>query len=245
MRFTATQGRYLAFIHAHLCRYGCPPSETEMAEAMCVSPPSAHLMMKTLEKRGLILRHPGKARAIELLISPDEIPNWNGKKHARAAKTPVRPVVEAPPAKLYVLGAYLRIGPIAKAFQNKQCSRVIEIRGDQTLEKLHEILFEAFDRFEHHLYEFQFGKRPFDPDGPNYGIPDGESKSKTFDARTTTIDSLDLKVERVFGYWFDFGDDWLHTIQVDRIDDAIPTVPYPRIAKRIGKSPPQYDPRAQ
>jgi hypothetical protein len=60
------------------------------------------------------------------------------------------------------------------------------------------------------------------------------------DARTTKLDDLDLKAERVFGYWFDFGDDWFHQVQVDRIDQAIPTVTYPRVTRRVGKSPPQY-----
>ena len=60
------------------------------------------------------------------------------------------------------------------------------------------------------------------------------------DARTTKLDDLDLKPERVFGYWFDFGDDWFHQVQVERIEQAIPTVTYPRIIKRVGKSPPQY-----
>jgi hypothetical protein len=46
--------------------------------------------------------------------------------------------------------------------------------------------------------------------------------------------------ERVFGYWFDFGDDWYHQVQVERIEQAIPTVTYARIIKRVGKSPPQY-----
>jgi hypothetical protein len=54
------------------------------------------------------------------------------------------------------------------------------------------------------------------------------------------LDALGLKKERVFGYWFDFGDDWYHQIQVDKIDTAIPTVTYPRVTRRVGKSPPQY-----
>jgi hypothetical protein len=54
------------------------------------------------------------------------------------------------------------------------------------------------------------------------------------------MDDLDLQPGRVFGYWFDFGDDWFHQIDVDRIEQAIPTVTYPRVIKRVGKSPPQY-----
>ena len=118
---------------------------------------------------------------------------------------------------------------------------MIEIRGDQTLEQLHQAIFKAYDRWEEHLYEFQFGKRPHDPAGPNYGVSDSEKKKKRDgDARTTKLDDLDLKLHRVFGYWFDFGDDWFHQVQVERIEQAIPTVTYPRVIKRVGKSPPQY-----
>jgi hypothetical protein len=63
---------------------------------------------------------------------------------------------------------------------------------------------------------------------------------KSSDVRTTRLDDLHLTTQRVFGYWFDFGDDWYHQVQVDRIEQAIPTVAYPRVIKRVGKSPPQY-----
>ena len=142
---------------------------------------------------------------------------------------------------LYVVSVFLVGGPTSKKFANKEISRVIEIRGDQTLEQLHHAIFKAYDRWDEHLYEFQFGKRPFDPDGPNYGIPSPEPRNKgDGDARTTKLDELDLKPDRVFGYWFDFGDDWFHQVQVDKIEQAIPTVTYPRVIRRVGKSPPQY-----
>ena len=157
-------------------------------------------------------------------------------------KSPRRPAAPASarPANLYVLATYLTSGPIGKKFANKVVQRVIEIRGDQTLEQLHHAIFEAYDRWDEHLYEFQFGKRPFDKNGPNYGVEDRPKKKNYGDARTTTMDRLKLKPERAFGYWFDFGDDWFHQIQVDRIERAIPTVTYPRVVKRVGKSPPQY-----
>jgi hypothetical protein len=245
--FTPTQGRYLAFIHAYTSLHGCPPAESEIAAAMCVSPPSVHLMVKMLEKKGLIDRQPGKPRSIQIRIPEDEIPPWNNRKQA---KNPARPhkkpgdiavALPAPPARLYVISVFLVGGPTSKEFANKQISRVIEIRGDQTLEDLHHAIFKAYDRFEEHKYQFQLGRRPFDPDGPNYGIPGPPSmKNGDRDARTTKLDDLDLKAERVFGYWFDFGDDWFHQVQVDRIDQAIPTVTYPRVTRRVGKSPPQY-----
>jgi hypothetical protein len=247
--FTSTQGRYLAFIHAYTALHGYPPAESEIAAAMCVSPPSVNQMVKMLEKKGLILRQPGQPRTLQVLVPDDEIPAWNNRK---SAQSPARnesamlkvapPTSAAQPANLYVLTIFLTGGPTSKKFANKVISRTIEIRGDQTLAQLHDTIFQAYDRWDQHLYEFQFGKRPFDPDGPNYRIPDGSSRQKkgTGDARKTKLDDLGLKPERVFGYWFDFGDDWFHQIQVERIEQAIPTVTYPRVIKRVGKSPPQY-----
>ena len=85
--FTPTQGRYLAFIHAYTTRHGYPPAETEIAAALCVSPPSVNQMVKMLEKKGLILRHPGQARSLQILVPEDEIPPWNSRKAATRART--------------------------------------------------------------------------------------------------------------------------------------------------------------
>jgi len=55
--------------------------------------------------------------------------------------------------------------------KNPVIARTIEIEGSSTLANLHEIIFEAFDREDEHLYEFQFhGKRPSDPNAKRYGI---------------------------------------------------------------------------
>lgn len=258
--FTPTQGRYLAFIHAYIELRGYPPAEIEIANAMCVSAPSAHLMVKMLEKKGLILRHPGKARSLQILIPPDEIPPWNNRKSANSKQEHPEGSEHQPrnvattPANLYVVKVYLDNGPVSEKFFNKECSRVIEIRGDQTLKDLHKAIFNAYDRTDEHHYQFQMGKRPFDPEGPNYGTPDprpvsmrgGRKKGSRTKEKLgghvdkTTLDDLELKPDRVFGYWFDFGDNWYHQVMVERIEQAIPTVTYPRVIKVTGKSPPQY-----
>ena len=82
--FTPTQGRYLAFIHAYIARHGYPPAESDIAAAMCVSPPSVNQMVKMLEKKGLILRHPGRPRSLQLLVPEDEIPSWNQRTPAKS-----------------------------------------------------------------------------------------------------------------------------------------------------------------
>ena len=137
-------------------------------------------------------------------------------------------------------------GQITKKFakKNRGVSRTIQIRGDQTLQDLHEAIFDAFDREEEHMYEFQFGKGPMDPKGVFYAMP--EMVDAGFEGRrpagyvdVTTIESLGLTVESRFGYWFDFGDDWWHQINVESIEETVPGGKYPKVTKREGKSPPQ------
>jgi hypothetical protein len=67
--------------------------------------------------------------------------------------------------RLYTLDVFILSGPISERFakKNTEISRTIQIRDDQTLEDLHRAIFDAFDRFDEHMYEFQFGKGPMDP----------------------------------------------------------------------------------
>jgi hypothetical protein len=164
------------------------------------------------------------------------------KKSARLTAIPRK-------SRLYRLKVSLLSGPITKKFakKNRAISRMILIRGNQTLEDLHVAIFDAFDRFDEHMYEFQFGKGPMDPDGLRYVLPMAfEDKFDYSDNRPagrvdqTTIDSLALTVDQPFGYWFDFGDDWWHQIDVESIEDMVPPGEYPKVTERVGKSPPQY-----
>ncbi len=150
---------------------------------------------------------------------------------------------------LYTLDVCLIGGPITDEFseQNPVVSRTIEIRADQTMAELHVAIFEAFDREEQHMYEFQVGgKGPQDPKAKCYVLPmamrDTFGGSKPAgDVARTTIGSIGLKVDDAFGYWFDFGDDWWHQINVLDIQTDVPEGTYPRVTKRVGESPPQDD----
>ena len=150
--------------------------------------------------------------------------------------------------RLYTLEVFILSGPVTETFvkQNPVMSRTIQIRGDQTLEDLHHAIFDAFDRFDEHMYEFQFGEAPHDPKAERYvlptplgiGFPDDDKPAG--DVTRTTIGSLGLTVDQAFGYWFDFGDDWFHQINVVGIEDEAPRGKYPKVTKQVGESPPQY-----
>ena len=150
--------------------------------------------------------------------------------------------------RVYALEVTLLSGPMTESFARKNpvMSRTIEARGDHTLADLHGAIFDAFDREDEHLYEFQFGgKRPMDPKARRYGPPMAmvdpfDDEDGSADAERTTLDSLGLATGHVFGYWFDFGDDWWHQIEVLAIADGAPRGDRPKVTGRVGESPPQY-----
>jgi hypothetical protein len=114
------------------------------------------------------------------------------------------------------------------------------------LEDLHKAIFKAFDRFDSHLYEFNLGVGSDDrtaiyslPMPPEVELPGFEEEMEG-DVRATTIDSLGLEVGRAFGYLFDFGDEWLHQINITAIEETPGKGRYPKIIEKVGKSPPQY-----
>jgi hypothetical protein len=130
----------------------------------------------------------------------------------------------------------------------KSIWRRIAVRAGQTLDDLHEAIFDAFDRYDEHLYSFYFPKPgtkgrarlrnaievacPFSCDDP-FDAPQQN-------AAKTTLNRLGLKRGQVFLYLFDFGDNWLHDVTVEEMDVPADEGEYPRILESRGESPPQY-----
>ncbi len=244
-RFTPKQGQYLAYLYLFRKLHRYSPSESEIAKFFRVSPPSVHQMIVKLEENGLITREPGAARSIRVTVPRSELPPLDDdEEDAALAARPVAPATTGA-VRIYTLQVFLIGGPLPEKFAGKAISRLIQIRGDQTLEHLHGAIFQAYNRFDEHFYEFQFGKGPNDPKGKRYVLPEMFAEgvrepTVVGDVTRTTIDSLNLKIEQPFGYWFDYGDDWWHQINVEAIEEKIPKTAYPRVTKRVGKSPPQY-----
>jgi hypothetical protein len=150
---------------------------------------------------------------------------------------------------VYTLDVELISGPTTVEFweKNPMVLRKIKIRSRQKLALLHEVIFDAFDRDEEHMYEFQVGgKKPGDRAARSYGLQAKRpmmmwrDATQEGDVKKTSIGDLELKAGQVMFYWFDFGDDWWHKIKVVGIDEDAPSGQYPMIVERIGDSPPQY-----
>jgi len=135
----------------------------------------------------------------------------------------------------------------------KSIWRRIALSGNQTLDDLHEAIYDAFDRYDEHLYSFYFLPprvkkltRSNLCDAVEYACPFSCEDDSPFsnpdipNAAETELVSLKLKPKQVFFYLFDFGDEWWHEITVEEIDAAREKGKYPRVLESRGDSPPQY-----
>jgi len=126
--------------------------------------------------------------------------------------------------------------------------RSLVLRGDQTLEDLHEVIFTAFERYDDHLYSFYFpnasarrsalGKRPKEYTAPQ-GFEPGEPLGidNRYNAARARLDELKFKVGQTFEYLFDFGDEWWHEIKVEAIGPSESLGKYPQTVEKRGFSP--------
>lgn len=175
----------------------------------------------------------------------------SSKTRGRAVKRPATAAAQASKGagrQVYELTVTLIGGPLTEEFfdANPVVLRAVQMLGTQTLEKLHNIIFEAFDREDEHMYEFQVGaEQPFDESARRYVLASPwadpfESEPPAGTVERTTLADLGLAVKDHFFYWFDFGDDWFHEIVVVAILDEVSPGAYPKITQRVGASPPQY-----
>ena len=130
---------------------------------------------------------------------------------------------------------------------DKKTYRKIAIGSEQTLDELHEAIFDAFHREEEHLYTFFFPKKPttskrvimkspaISPPIDNDSIDFGQDGSSV----EITIGELRLKPGQKFYYLFDWGDEWWHELTFEG-EIEFQGEELPAVTVKKGDSPPQY-----
>ena len=128
--------------------------------------------------------------------------------------------------------------------------RIIELSENCTFDNFHLAIFDAFDRYDPHLYSFFITKAdtrnmrsiinsPEITHHQNTRDPMGFGRKKK-SASKAKIGSVGLAENDVFHYLFDFGDDWWHRIRVEKIIEGENNSKRVRLIKAVGKAPPQY-----
>ena len=130
----------------------------------------------------------------------------------------------------------------------KRIWRRIAVRDEQTLHDFHDAIFNAFDRYDEHLYSFYLTKsqgrsRSRLRNVPVYTHPshfDSESfftDDYEYNAAHTVIKDLRLKEKQKLEYLFDFGDEWWHEITVEKIEGLSDVGNYPKLLKNVVNRP--------
>lgn len=100
------------------------------------------------------------------------------------------------------------------AGRGREVYRVIEISGNHTLDDLCGVILDAFDFDDEHMYEFCMDNSMYSQYGYQ-SYPEGRQPSTKI-----KIDKLKLVKGQKFSLHYDFGDDWMFTISVQRVAAA-------------------------
>jgi hypothetical protein len=92
--------------------------------------------------------------------------------------------------------------------------RLIEISGDKTLDDLCECILETFDFIHEHLYEFCMDNKKYSEYSYEYDPQDGGPSTDI------KIDKLGFEKGQKFSLHYDYGDDWMFTINVQKIEET-------------------------
>ena len=108
----------------------------------------------------------------------------------------------------YVLKVY-------PAGMGREVYRVLEIDGSRSLDDLCMLILRSFDFLHEHLYEFCMDNRMYSHASYEYD-PEHPKRSQT----RRTLDQLGLRKGQKFSLHYDYGDDWMFTIGVQRIEET-------------------------
>lgn len=98
--------------------------------------------------------------------------------------------------------------------------RKIRVPGNFTLHRLHSVIQAAFGWDDYHFYQFSdkgYGSRE------RYGIPNEDDYLDQDLKDSNKINCADIfaHVGQTYTYIYDFGDDWIHKITVEKITDTL------------------------
>ncbi len=232
---TPTQRRYLAYIRAFTDGFGLPPTESEIAEAIGVLPTTVSLMMKTLEKKGLIRRKSGDPRSLEVLLADDAIPKWKGKGIPQTNRKKNLAISETSHPRREGGGkATVYRFKITMKYITPVIWRRIETK-DVPLEKLHELIQTSMGWTNSHLHQFEIGNDLYTH--PKIMMDDFDAIDYTGIRISDLISQLGSKLRMVYEY--DFGDGWQHDIVLEKVMESEPGAQYPRCIDGKRACPPE------
>jgi hypothetical protein len=112
--------------------------------------------------------------------------------------------------------------------------RRLLVRSDTSLGKLHLIIQAAMGWWDEHLHQFIVGRTYYGIPDPDY-LDDMEMRDESRVKLSQIVSGEGFK----FRYEYDFGDDWLHQVLVEKILPPEPGQTYPVCIKGRRACPPE------
>lgn len=113
--------------------------------------------------------------------------------------------------------------------------RRIRIPGEFTLDQVHSVIQICMDWEDLHLHQFLI-------DRTCYSIPEEDEfwrSSRPKNEARYTLQDLEKKIEKGFQYIYDFGDEWIHQIAVEKIIPPEESKPFPVLLAGRRACPPE------
>ena len=114
-----------------------------------------------------------------------------------------------------------------------QIWRRLLVPGRISLHRLHQVIQVAMGWTNTHLYEFEVAEHRYTA----LETLDGDDGSR--DARRITLARVTTGPGDQFKYLYDFGDDWLHTVEVEALQPRLVGVNYPCCEAGARACPPE------
>lgn len=113
--------------------------------------------------------------------------------------------------------------------------RRIEVDADITLRGLHHVIQAAFGWASSHLYQFRIDERVYTKPNPD-AFP-GRGPAAVDDSKAVLMPLV--QPGQAFSYLYDFGDDWLHTVTIEKIEAIGDKMGYATIVDGERACPPE------
>lgn len=110
--------------------------------------------------------------------------------------------------------------------------RRIQVPSTINLRRLHDVIQETMGWTQSHLYAFEI-------DGEQYGEPSRDDDLPMRSAKSTQLRRIAPEAGGRLLYTYDFGDDWEHLVQVEKVLPPEPGVAYPRCVAGKRACPPE------
>lgn len=112
--------------------------------------------------------------------------------------------------------------------------RRITVRFGVRLARLHKIIQAAMGWSSSHLWEFRAGGTGWGP-RDDYEFGDGPLDA----GKATLLSVIEDVGSKTIRYIYDFGDNWQHSIKVERIFPDVPGLAQPFLLEATGRCPPE------